>query len=117
MVALMAGRAVQKPRSVPLVSAPNVEDQDTQRALDSITSSVSRLQSDRLRQVVTSDLAIGTNKVQHGLGRRAAGYTLVATVADAAFAHAVDDANPHPEREVWIVVIGAAQPGARLEIW
>lgn len=113
----MAGRTAQKPRSVALVTAPSVGDETTQRALDAITASISRLQSDRLRQVVTANLAIGTNKVQHGLGRKAAGYTLTATVADAAFAHAVDDVNPHPEREIWIVVIGAAQLNARLEIW
>lgn len=117
MVALMAGRAIQRPRAVQSLSLPSVGDEATQRALDALDVAIQRLQAGRSRQVVTADLVVGTNEVQHGLGRPAAGYTLVPTVADATFAHAIDDTNPHPEREIWVVVVGVAQPGARLEIW
>jgi hypothetical protein len=67
-------------------------------------------------QIVAS-LIVGTNKIPHGLGRRFVGYTLTPTVADATFAHAIAPGNPHPDREVWITVVGVAQPNAPLEVW
>lgn len=113
----MAGRVAVRPRAVSSLVAVTVSDQATQRALDAIGGAVQKLQSGRERDVVRMDLVIGTNKVRHGLGRAPAGYTITPTVASAAFAHALDVAGPYPDREVWITVIGADQPGARIEVW
>jgi hypothetical protein len=113
----MAGRRVQPPAEVRAIAFGAVDDMATNRALGKFSDAVQALQAAALRVVVTQDLAIGTNVVRHGLGRAARGYTLVATVADAAFAHAIDDSNPSPDLEVWISVVGAAQPGARVEVW
>jgi hypothetical protein len=82
-----------------------------------VEQAVQQLQSPRSRDVVTFDLVIGSNHVRHSLGRDVVGYSLTATVADASFAHAIDATNPIPGREVWIDVIGAAQPGARIEVF
>jgi hypothetical protein len=113
----MAGRAIRRPSSFRTLGPVQVDDPQTARALDQVSDAVQSLQASRSRVVVTQDLVIGTNKVRHGLGRAAAGYTLVATVADAAFAHAISDSNPRPDLEVWVTVVGAAQPGARVEVW
>lgn len=113
----MAGRAVQRMRASAALSFDAVSDPATQRALEQTQTAVQQLQSERARDVRIADLVVGTNIVRHGLGRAATGYTLTATTADAAFAHAIDATNPRPEREIWVVVVGVAQPGARLEIW
>lgn len=113
----MAGRAVQRPATRGALGGVQVDDPQVARALDEVTAAIQKLESARSRVVVAQDLAIGLNKVRHGLGRAASGYTLVATALDAAFAHSIDDTNPRPELEVWINVSGAAQPRARLEIW
>lgn len=113
----MAGRVPQVPRSVPGLVLPQVGDEPTARALQSLQDAIQLLQTARQRVGLTADLVIGTNVVRHGLGRAALGYSLTPTVASAAFAHALDTTNPSPELEVWITVIGAAQPGARLEIF
>jgi hypothetical protein len=114
---VMAGRAVIRPGSVSVLSVAAVSDPATQRALEQTQDAVQALQATPKRVVVQADLVVGTNIVRHALGRRVNGYSLTPTVANATFAHAIDDANPTPELEVWIAVIGVAQPGARLEIW
>ena len=113
----MAGRAIQRPRHVAVLSVSTVSDPPTQRALEQIQDAVQKQQAVRQRDAVIVDLIVGTNVVRHGLGRPVLGYTLVPTVADATFAHALDESNPHPELEVWITVIGVAQPRARVEAW
>lgn len=113
----MAGRAAQRPRAVQSLSVATVDDPATQRALEQTTEAVQRLQATRSRDVRTLDLAVGRNVVRHSLGRTATGYTLTPTVADATFAHALDANNPNPELEIWIDVIGVAQPDARVEVW
>ena len=113
----MAGRAPQRPRSVSSLTVASVDDEATQRALDQITAAVAKLQAKRDRDARTVDLAIGTNRVPHGLARPVLGYTITPTVASAAFAHAIDMTNPRPQLEVWITVVGADQPGARIEVY
>lgn len=113
----MAGRVPKVPGVVPGLQVPQVEDEATQRGLVALSDAVLKLQTARRRAGYTSDLAIGTNVIRHGLGRPLLGYVLTPTVASAAFAHALDVTNPHPESEVWITVIGAAQPGARIEVF
>lgn len=68
------------------------------------------------RQTLVVDLAIGVNKLDHGLGRPPVGASVTPTVASAAFAWA-RVAAAQPERQVWIEVIGQAQPGAAVEVW
>lgn len=114
----MAGRALQRPAVVPALSVAAAGDPATQRALDQIADAVQRLQAQRSRAVIEDiDLAVGTNVIRHGLGRPVLGYTLVATVANAGFAHALDVTNPRPDLELWITIIGVAQSGARIEVW
>lgn len=96
---------------------PSVDDPTTARALDSVTAAVTDLQSIRDRDHLTADLIVGTNKIQHGLGRAPIGYTITPTVADATFAHAINKSNPRPELELWITVVGVGQPGAAVEVW
>lgn len=62
----------------------------------------------------TADLAIGTNVVQHGLGRAPIHVVVTPTVASTSFAWALHTTNPHPDRQVLIDVVGVAQPGARI---
>jgi hypothetical protein len=99
------------------VQVPAVESASTQRALDALTDAVQTLQGKRERDHLTVDLVVGTNKVQHGLGRACIGYTVTPTYATIAFGHALDTTNPHPEREVWIVVLGSDQPAAVVEVF
>ena len=113
----MAGRRSSPPRASQSLSIPPVEDQQTMRAFKQVEQAVQALQAPRSRDVVTFDLVIGSNHVRHALGRDVAGYGLTPTVISAAFAHAIDTTNPRPDLEVWIDVIGAAQPGARIEVF
>lgn len=112
----MAGRRSIVPRAVPAMTLPQVADENTQRALQQIAEAIAKLQTGRDRDVVLVDLVVGQNRIRHGLGRAARCYTITPTVADATFAHALDVTNPHPELEVWITVIGVAQPDAAVEV-
>ena len=113
----MAGRRAIPPRLVARAGVPRVPDPTTERAMQAVRDSLGRLELRRERSITTFDLVIGTNRIPHGLGRPVAGYTITPTVASAAFAHAIDRENPHPELTVWIVVIGAEQPGAMIETY
>lgn len=113
----MAGRKSQPPRASIALSTPPVDDKQVSRALAQIDQAVQELQAAPARDVLIVDLVVGSNHIRHSLGRAVQGYSLTPTVADAAFAHALDTANPRPDREVWISVIGAAQPGARIEVF
>lgn len=110
----MAGRKTAGIRPAAYVQPPSVKDSDNQRAFDVITDAVQTLQTQRQRVTIVSDLVVGDNRVSTGLGRKAAGCSLVPTVADAMFAwsFAVDD-----DRTVVVTVIGAAQPACPMEIW
>lgn len=113
----MAGRRPQRIATTSAVGVVQVDDPQVARAISDVGDAVQKLQQARSRVVITTDLAVGLNRVRHGLGRGAVGYTLVATVANATFAHAIDITNPRPDLEIWINTIGVAQPDARLEIW
>jgi hypothetical protein len=115
VVALMAARRTKAARAAELLSVETgVKDRATATALGSIGRAVQGLQVQRARALVTFDLVVGTNRVPHGLGRAAVGYTITPTVADASFAHCLEEAT---DLEVWINVIGAAQPGAKIEVF
>jgi hypothetical protein len=113
----MAGRRAQAPRAVAGTQAVGVDDPQVDRAIAVVRDSAERLQAARQEAVIEADLAIGTNRVRHGLGRALAGYTLTPTVASAAFAHCLNRDNPRPDLEAWIDVIGADQPGAIVKVF
>jgi hypothetical protein len=113
----MAARRSKPPRQIDRTPAVEVKDEQTDRALTLIRQHLDRLDAARKRDSVTVDLVVGTNRVRHGLGRAVTGYTVTATVADATFAHAIDRNNPRPDLEVWIAVVGVAQPAAVVEVW
>lgn len=111
----MAGRRARPPRGKERTPAIEVKDEQTDRALTQIRLHLDKLDAARKRDVIEFDLVIGTNKVPHGLGRAAVGYTITPSVASAAFAHALNRDNPRPDLSVWIDVVGADQPNAIVE--
>lgn len=113
----MAGRRAERPRTVAGLSILPVDDPLTARALKQVEQAVQKIQAGRDRAVVSVDLALGTNKIRHGLGRPVLGFTLTPTVANASLTAIIDRTNPHPELEVWITVAGAAQPDATVEVF
>lgn len=113
----MAGRRARPPRGKERTPAIEVKDEQTDRALTQIRLHLDKLDAARKRDVIEFDLVIGTNKVPHGLGRAAAGYTIVPTVVSAAFAHALNRENPRPDLTIWIVCIGVAMPNAIIEVF
>lgn len=113
----MPGRFVVPVRPALKAQVPKVDDPKVQRALDVLTQHLQELLGRRSRVSISFDLVVGTNRIPHDLGRACEGYTLTPTVADNGFAHAINTANPRPDLELWITVIGAAQPGAVLEIF
>lgn len=115
----MAGRRAIVPRFRQVSQVPVVDSvESAARAVDIVADALDDLQSQRLRCAVSFDLTVGTNRVQHGLGRPYMGYTITPTAILASFAHALSTThNPRPDLEVWIDVIGAAQPDARIEIF
>jgi hypothetical protein len=108
-------RIVQvKPKGT-LPAATLVDDPIVGRLIDSVANSVSQTSSRiKDRAILTVDLAIGANTVNHGLGFRAHGASVCPTVADATFAWSFAVPN---DRQVTITVIGAAQPGAAVEVF
>jgi hypothetical protein len=110
----MAARRPVPPRTRAGLMPIKVQDSATDRALDELATGVARMQSVGDRIPITTDLAIGDNVISHGLGRIPNGVNLTPTVADATFAWALTSSD---ERKVVINVIGAAQPGAGLEIY
>ena len=113
----MSARKPLRPQGTTRVQVGRTADQATNRALGVLASAVQKTQETRARYVVRQDLVVGVNKVVHSLGRACAGYTLTPTVASATFAHALDTTNLRPDREVWITVVGVAQPDARIEVF
>lgn len=113
----MAGRRPLRPRGVSSLAIAAVDDEATNRALDQVGTAIQKLQTDRNRAVVVTDLLVGTNKVRHGLGRPVAGYTVTPTYLTIAFGHAINQTNPRPDLEVWIDVVGSDQLKTSVEIW
>ncbi len=113
----MAGRKAVPGRGITLAQPPSVKDTETQRAIDTLTTAVQNIQTQRNRDLVVADLVVGTNKIVHGLGRPCEGYSLTPKVANLAFGHALNTSNTVPELEVWIDVVGSSSDGARIEIY
>lgn len=114
----MPVRVPVRPRTRAALAPPRAADATTARALTAVAEHVQRMDRGGVldRRVLTADLAIGANKIPHGLARRPRGYTITPTVADAAFAHALD-AGASDASWITINVTGAAQPGATIEVF
>lgn len=92
--------------------AENV-DPAVDRALSETTTSIQRLEALlRSSSAMVADLVIGTNRIQHGLGRRPFHCRVTPTVVSAAFAYALTAGTD--DRVAVIEVVGADQPGAGL---
>lgn len=106
----MAGRRPAPPRTVAHVSIPEVEDETTQRALDGLLSAVQTLQVSRKRDYLEVSLVVGINRIPHGLGRPFLGFNLTRKTLNIAFDACISaEANPFPEREIWIDVTGSPE--------
>ena len=111
MPATKPQRVLTKPRiTTPTIATPTVG-----RAIGDTTDAVRQV-SNRLkdRTDLTVSLAIGDNRIAHGLGRKPRGYTITPSVADATFAHALKAAD---DKVLTITVVGAAQPNAVVEVF
>jgi len=114
----MAARRAPALRSTAGIESLRAPDPAAQPQLTKVVEAIRALQQTALaRNAVTVSLVVGTNKVQHGLGRAYVGYTVTPTFATVAFGHAVAPGNPRPDLEVWIDVVGSAQPNAVVEVF
>lgn len=114
----MAGRRAIRTRAVKFAVVPALEDAATDRAVSAVADAVQEIQARRERVVVAATLISGVNRVRHGLGRAYAGYTLMPTTANAAFAHALSTTkNPRPDLEIWIDVINVPQILVVVEVY
>lgn len=112
-VARAKGRPVARPRMVGAAAA-GVIDQAAARALDQQREAIAALERRAAPgQVLEADLAAGTVVLAHRLGRVPAFVTVAPSVADATFAWAV---AARTKTTVSIACVGAAQPGALVEV-
>ena len=100
-----------RPASRPRVVAPVADDFVTRQLSDASQRAADQL---RDRSVVVANLVVGANVINHGLGRKPRGVTVSPTVADATWAWAMTASS---DRQVTIMCIGVAQPGAALEFY
>lgn len=85
------------------------------RANDSIVDAANQaLAGVTERRVVTMDLAVGANRINHGLGAKARGAYVTPTVADASYAYSF---AADGDKQAVITVVGVAQPGATVEVF
>lgn len=110
----MPGRRAIPPKSAQFAPNTDVEDPAISRAVDQLRTGLQREQKRRDNDVITKDLVVGTNAIEHSLGREPAFVSVTPTVADASFGWALHLKNPHPDRQVLIDVVGVGQPGARI---
>lgn len=88
---------------------------DVSRAFDEVHSAIARVeQRTKDRVVLTVDLAVGVNRVNHQLGRKPLGCTVTPTTADASFAWAMTDAST---TQLVITTVGVVQTNAVLEVF
>lgn len=108
----MPARRSKRVQPASRVAIPTVDDAKTSRALSILGDAVEKLQGQRGYDLVEGvNLKIGKNAVSHRLGRAPKVVLFTPTVADAAFAYAVDRSD---ERQVFITLVGVAQPGVNV---
>lgn len=105
-----------RPPMLSRVTAPTLlgDDPSIGRVLGQAVAAISHLNDGSFNsRVVVLDLAVGTNRIDHGLGRRARIAAVAPTVADAAFAWSFTTDN---DTQAIITIVGVDQPGAAVEI-
>lgn len=84
------------------------------RLISTTASAIDDLQAKQAPSaIVVRDLAVGVNRINHGLGRRARLAHVTPTVADATFAWAFSVDN---DSQAIITVVGVRQPGAIIKL-
>ena len=91
---------------------PNVISRQLSELGDAMETSAQQAQPTRFQG--RQSLALGANRVSHGLARKPNGATVTPTVADATFAWALTAADT---KTVTITVVGIAMPNAYLEVF
>lgn len=111
----MAARRTQRINAKTQAAVTNIPDPLISRAVDEIRQAAqASLDRPTFAVIEPVNLTVGTNVVQHSLGREPSHVALTPTVADATFGWAWNKNNPHPDRQVLIDVVGVAQPGASI---
>lgn len=113
----MPARKPQRPRPRPAAIPANGEVKigDVPRQLADLAAAVRALEArlqDRKSSVV--DLAVGVNRINHGLGRIPVGANVTPSTADATWAWAVTDRSA---AQIEITTVGVAQTAAILEVF
>lgn len=90
-----------------------VDDQATNRALDELAE-VINAPPKLFRSPTVVDLAVGANRVAHGLGRIPVGASVTPTTADATWAWALTSKD---SKFVVITTVGVVQTGATVEVF
>lgn len=110
----MPANAPQRPPTASQLVTHNTDDSPEGRAIQTIARSVTEIERRQVtRDIVVVDLTVGDNRIVHALGRRPQIVMVMPTDADATFAWAC---STRDERVVVITVVGAAQPGAVVEV-
>lgn len=98
--------------------AAGVVDPGASRAIAEVERAIGLIERRAFQPVVLTgvDLALGTNKLDHGLGRPVVGAIVVPTALGGDWRVDVVN-NPHAARQVWIEISGVAQPGATVVVF
>lgn len=104
-----------RPTARPMLSPRDVDADDMPRAFDEVQRALSRLEMRvKDRAYVVTDLAVGVNRINHGLGKVPVGASVTPTTADATWAWAVTDKSA---TQIEITTVGVAQTGATVEVF
>lgn len=91
------------------------DDADIPRAMDDHAAAIGRIEGRlRDRAVVTATLAVGANRINHGLGKKPTGCTVTPTTANATWAWAMTDASA---TQIEITTVGISQTNAVVEVF
>lgn len=113
MPASKPSRPQNRPGLVPV--AGTVELEDVPRSMSKLATALLELQGrTQDRRILTLDLAVGANRINHRLGRVPSGVNITPTTADATWAWALTSKNA---RQLVITTVGVAQAGATVEIF
>lgn len=113
---MMAAQPPKRPATVSrLVQATLLDQPAVGRLLSDQADATTALEQQvKRRSVLIADLAVGVNRLAHGLGRKALGATVTPTVADASFAWSF---SVDGDRVAIITVVGVGQPNATVEVF
>lgn len=99
----------QRPAARPRQFAPIAGDFQIRQVIQGAQRAADQLHD---RVMLTVDLKVGANVINHGLGRKPTGATVTPMVADATWAWALTASS---SSQMTITCIGVAQPGATVE--